>query len=181
MITIHDSETVLSTHRKTWFVFLFTGITSFLMMLAPILLYGVLRGVLFEFEIVFSFSFLLLIATVWWWGVWTATFIAFSNYYLDVFIVTDERILHIDQHGPFSRTVAELRLERIQDVVIEQHGLLPTLLHFGTIRVQTAGEAPSFSFHAVPHPSVVKETVMKAQRAVLLRHQHDTDGDGAVT
>jgi len=172
MITLHETEKVLATYRKTWFVFLFTGITSVLMMLAPLLLYAFLSSVLESVFSVIPFELLLLITVLWWWAVWTSTFIAFANYYLDVFIVTDERILHINQHGPFSRTVAELRLERIQDVTIEQHGLIPTLIHFGTIRVQTAGETGSFSFVSVPYPAKVKETIMTAHGAALARHRN---------
>lgn len=171
MITIHDTERVLATHRKTWFVFLFTGFSSLLMFVGPLLLYALFPSGFVILAEQVSAQLLWFILVLWWWAIWTGTFIAFSNYYLDVFIVTDERILHINQHGPFSRTVAELRLERIQDVAIEQHGLLPTLLHFGTIRVQTAGESPSFSFHAVPRPADVKELIMQAHRAAIMRHE----------
>ena len=143
------------------------------MMLAPLLLYVFLRGPLEAFFAAVSFEFLLLITVLWWWGVWTSTFIAFSNYYLDVLIVTDERVLHIDQHGPFSRTVSDLRLSRIQDVSIEQHGLLPTLIHFGDIHIQTAGEAPNFRFTSVPRPASVKETIMQAHRAALAKRHHE--------
>lgn len=179
MIVLHDTEKVVATHRKTWFVFLFTGITSFLMMLAPFVLYAIMRAALDPLITALSFHLLLLFAVIWWWGIWTSTFIAFSNYYLDVLVVTDERVLHIDQHGPFSRTVSELRLSRIQDVSIEQHGLLPTLIHFGDIHIQTAGEAPNFRFTSVPYPTNVKEVIMQAHRAALARRhtpgEHEPD------
>ena len=180
MITLHDTEKSLATYRKTWFVFLFTGITALTLSLAPLLirlLYALSPVPLTD---ILPLEFFWLLTVLWWWGVWTSTFVAFMNYYLDVFIITDERILHIEQHGPFSRTVAELRLERIQDVSIEQHGLLPTLLHFGTIRVQTAGEALSFAFEAVPHPGDVKELIMQAHRASLMRHKHLQQNGGGV-
>src|SRR5512147_723006 len=40
----------------------------------------------------------------------------YIDYYLDMWIVTDHRILDMEQHGLFARTVSELRLDRIQDV-----------------------------------------------------------------
>ena len=148
---------------------------SIAMILAPLLLFVFLPSLIRPVAHTISPEAVWLVVVVWWWIVWSGTFIAFANYYLDVFIITDERILSIDQIGPFSRTISELRLERIQDVTIEQHGLLPTLLHFGTIRVETAGESPSFRFDFVPHPLAIKEIVMRANRTALFRYHREGD------
>jgi len=173
MISLHDTEKVLGTYRKTWFVFLFTGVAAITLALAPFILFIILLISPIDVFANLPLSLFWFVTILWWWGIWSSTFIAFSNYYLDVFLVTDERILHINQLGPFSRKVAELRLVRIQDIAIEQYGIIPTLLHFGTIRVQTAGEAPSFSFNSVPRPTALKEIIMNAQRAALIRqHKH---------
>jgi len=172
MISLHDTERVLGTWRKTWLVFLFAGFTSLLLFLAPFVVLWLLNHSQIETPIQVPRQLFGLLSVLWWWSIWTGTFLAFMNYYLDVFVVTDERILHIEQHGAFSRSVAELRLERIQDVSVEQHGLLPTLLHFGNIHVQTAGETRAFMFESVPRPEQLKEVVMQAHRAALMRHQN---------
>lgn len=85
----------------------------------------------------------------------------FVEYWLDVFIVTDKRILDIDQHGLFSRTVSELRLYRAQDVTAEVKGMLHSLIDYGDVYVQTAGEVERFKFEDVPHPNHVAKLILE--------------------
>src|SRR3989338_3096464 len=47
---------------------------------------------------------------------WLFVLHTFVDYYLDVWIVTNERIINIEQRGLFSRTVSEQKLYRVQDV-----------------------------------------------------------------
>ena len=41
-----------------------------------------------------------------------------------MWIITNDRILDIEQHGLFARTVSELRLHRVQDVTAEIKALI---------------------------------------------------------
>ena len=87
---------------------------------------------------------------------------AFVDYWLDLWVVTNRRILHIEQKGLFHREVAELELSRIQDLTSETQGIVATLLGYGTLSVQTAGEEPRFVFHDIPHPDSVRAVIMNA-------------------
>lgn len=98
----------------------------------------------------------------------------FVEYWLDVFIVTDKRILDIDQHGLFSRTVSELRLYRTQDVTAEVKGILHTLLDYGDVYVQTAGEMERFRFEEVPHPNHVAKLILELAEADRREHLEET-------
>lgn len=82
-------------------------------------------------------------------------FIRWLDYYLDVGIVTTERVVDIDQQGLFRRNVAELDVKMVQDVAAERSGILPTFFNFGDVVIQTAGERPNFTFHAVPNPDAI--------------------------
>ncbi|MDO8582350.1 MAG: PH domain-containing protein [bacterium] len=75
----------------------------------------------------------------------------FVDYYLDTWIVTNERLINIEQKGFFFRTIAELRYYRVQDVASEVKGILPTLFHYGDVTVQTAGTQPRFTMKQVPN------------------------------
>ena len=72
--------------------------------------------------------------------VWILIYGFWLDYYLDTFIITDKRLVDIEQSGLLGRTVAEQRLYRVQDVTSEAQGLLATMFHFGNVYVQTAGE-----------------------------------------
>lgn len=87
-------------------------------------------------------------------------FLFWTLYYLDMWIITSNRIIDIEQHGLFSREISEIPMIRVQDVTIEIHGLLETLLKFGTIRVQTAGER-EFFIKGVPKLYEIKNTILK--------------------
>lgn len=89
------------------------------------------------------------------------SFQIFVEYWLDVFILTERRILDIDQKGLFSRTVSELRLYRTQDVTAEVKGMLHTILDYGNLYIQTAGEIERFHFEDIPHPNHVAKLILE--------------------
>lgn len=72
------------------------------------------------------------------------------DYYLDVWIITNQRIINIEQKGLFARIISEQRLSRIQDVTSEVKGILNTLFGYGNVFVQTAGEEKRFNFWEIP-------------------------------
>jgi len=79
-------------------------------------------------------------------------FSAFIDYYLDVWIVTSERIINIEQKGLFNREIAEHSLDKIQDVSGEQKGIFQTFFSYGSVHVQTAGEIQRFIFQQIDNP-----------------------------
>lgn len=84
----------------------------------------------------------------------------FVDYYLDVNIVTDRRIVDIRQDGFFHRTISELSLDEVQDVSASVNGPFATLMHYGDILIQTAGTLPNFTFSSIPHPYQVSKEIM---------------------
>lgn len=100
--------------------------------------------------------------------IWLFGFLVWIDYYFDIWIITNERIVNIEQRGLFMRQVSELRFLRVQDVTSEVEGLLPTILNFGDVIVQTAGEESRFVFRQVADPYRVKDIIMR------LAKEHDT-------
>jgi len=91
----------------------------------------------------------------------------FVDFYLDVYIVTDRRIVDIAQNGLFKRTISELNLRQIQDVKATVTGIASTLLHFGDVNIQTAGDKPNFVFQAIPHPYEISKKILDLHEAYL--------------
>lgn len=85
---------------------------------------------------------------------------AWIEQYLDVAIITTNRLVHIRQIGLFNRRVAELGLDRVQDVSAHMHGYLQSVMQFGTVVVETASGAPDFVIHNVSKPHVVANTIL---------------------
>lgn len=92
---------------------------------------------------------------------WLFLFQNFMDYYLDVWIVTNKRILNIEQTGLFARTVSELRLYRVQDVTSSVNGFVETMFDYGHVEIQTAGEKARFIFEQIPHPTIISKSILE--------------------
>lgn len=93
----------------------------------------------------------------------------FVDYHLDVWIVTDMRIVSIEQTGLFNRIISELNITKLQDVTSEIKGKIQTFLDFGQVYVQTAGEKGRFVFEQVSHPSEVAKVVLQLHDRAVKR------------
>lgn len=96
--------------------------------------------------------------------VWLYGFLVWIDYYFDVWVITTERIVNIEQKGLFVRHVSELNFSNVQDVTSEVEGLIPTILNYGDVYVQTAGEESRFTFRQVGDPYAVKDMVMRLSK-----------------
>jgi len=94
---------------------------------------------------------------------WLFLYIKFIDYYLDVWILTDERIVQIKQKSLFNRQIAEFDLASVQDVSSKTKGILGTFLQFGTLFVQTAGARELFDFSLIPRPNIIEKKILDAQ------------------
>lgn len=101
---------------------------------------------------------------------WLFLFQNYIDYYLDIWIVSDRRILNIEQHGLFGRTVSELRLYRVQDVTSEVRGFWKTMFNYGDVHIQTAGEEQRFIFEDVPRPSDVAKLILDMSEVQRKKH-----------
>lgn len=115
------------------------------------------------------FPALLLAASAYILFIWLFFFFSFIDYYLDVWIITNERIINVEQQGFFSRTISEQRLFRVQDVTSEVVGVLPTFFKYGNVYVQTAAEKDRFAFEQVPDPNGVRDTIIRLAETERIR------------
>ncbi|MDP3985286.1 MAG: PH domain-containing protein, partial [bacterium] len=126
--------------RRHPFVFFKVIIVFIFLVGLPILLYFAINtaypGYLMSSG---AFPFLVLGASVYYLSIWLFFLTEFTDYYLDLWVVTNDRIVNIEQHGLFGRTVAELDLYKVQDVTSDVRGMISTFLNYGNVHIQTAG------------------------------------------
>ncbi|MBI5794065.1 PH domain-containing protein [Candidatus Uhrbacteria bacterium] len=99
------------------------------------------------------------IGSIYFLSVWLFAFLEFTDYYLDTWIITNERIINIEQQGLFNRTASELDLASVQDTTAEIRGIWQTLFTYGNVFVQTGGEKARFHFKNIDNPEHVKELI----------------------
>ena len=98
---------------------------------------------------------------VWLLITWTLAWSTFTKYFLSAWVLTNQRIVDIKQHGYFNREVSSLFLSRVQDVTTDVSGALPSLLGMGNIKVQTAGEDIEFVMRGIPRPEQMRDLILK--------------------
>ena len=95
----------------------------------------------------------------------------FIDYYLDLWVITNDRIVDVNQEGLFARTIAELDLYKVQDVTSNIKGFFHTFLNFGDLHIQTAGERSRFHFKNVRDPHALRKEIQELVR-VDRKHHH---------
>jgi uncharacterized membrane protein YdbT with pleckstrin-like domain len=157
-------EVVILLLRRHWFVLfmrLLSIIAAIFVLIGVYLFYSSLNS---NFQESAYYNLLLFGESLGILFVWNFFFVLWVDYYLDAWIVTNERIINIEQRGFFNRDISELKLTKIQDVTSEIHGVIPTLFNYGNICVQTAGSIERFIFQQIPDPNRVKNLIIQLQK-----------------
>ncbi len=173
-IQLEEQEHIVLIVRKHWFMLVRDAIIPLLCFVVPVSLYlffgarvqALAHIATFPHESAIAFFCISL------WGLitWMILFFMWTDYYLDMWTITDQRIIAIDQRGLFRRSIASFRYERLQDINIEIDGPVATFLDFGTLRAQTAGgDKEAFHISGVPNPRDIKTQILRTADQALAR------------
>ena len=165
-----SGERIVKIVRRHWFNILQQYIVVAGMLLLLFLSFEILPNI-FSFSddgtaLMFIQSFFAIV-------IWLYIFIIWIDFYFDVWVITDTRIVNIEQKALFMRHISELKFSKIQDVSIEVEGFIPTILNYGDIHIQTAGTKGRFLFHKVPDPYKLKGLIMNMQNRAIKKAQKE--------
>lgn len=171
-----QGEHVIFTLRRHWITFLSTIIVFIILGTIP---FGVAYGAKLLFpEMIWSesaaYPVIVLITSLYCLFALLFFYIRFIDYYLDLWVVTNERIIDIAQNGLFSRTITELELGRIQDATTDVRGVIPTFLHYGELNVTTASSTNTIIFHQIPNPDHVRQELIGLAANYRKTHRHES-------
>jgi hypothetical protein len=144
-------------------IFIFTRrhVAAFLPILATILVMAILGGAItFILAGLIDYNIALLLGSTFLLFLLLFTLAEFFDFYFDLYIVTDRRVVDIDQNRFFNRSVAELLFEDVQDVESSSKGILATIFHYGNVEIQSAGTKPNFTFSQVANPNEVAAIIL---------------------
>jgi uncharacterized membrane protein YdbT with pleckstrin-like domain len=130
IIHLKDDEQVLRVVRNYWLIYVPQLILGFLLIAAALFL-------------------MLPLMSLGWYGLAIMVVaIAIGSYYgtrtlviwyWNVFIITNLRIVDVNQYGFFRRTVAEVSYDKVQDITYSIDGFWHALFNFGVVHLETAG------------------------------------------
>lgn len=154
--TLGPNEHIVAIFRKHPLSLWVSGFVHFVLAIIP---FGVFP---FISSLMISGQLLSIIFWVYLIMLWVSFFIQWTDFMLDTWILTNERLVDIEQKGLFTRRISTLSLDRIQDVTTFESGLIDTFFKIGTVTIQTAGEEREFVIPSARNPQRVKELIMQS-------------------
>lgn len=166
----HDDEVVLLYLHRHWYTLIGHFVYAFFGAILPFVLIFLFGTIIVNYHlsklVVFLFS-------AYYMFLWYMLAYMITMYVMDIWIVTNMRIIDSTQQGFFNRTVSEISLGNIQDISTVITGMIPTTMNFGDVEVQSAGAEEHFKFKQIPNPMYVKEVISKA--LADYKHTHFKD------
>lgn len=162
---LEPGEVVLKEVRKYWLFFALQLVPFVLLAFLPLLIPSIIKSV----PALAAFSHFggwgtpvgRVALGCWWLLLWSSVFNICTQYFLNAWIITNQRIVEMEQHGFFHREVSSLLLGRVQDVTIQTEGILHSVLDIGDINVQSAGAQERFTMDNVANPPALRDLILQ--------------------
>lgn len=149
-IQLKPDERVVSVYRRYGLTYVGAMIVAFILLLLPFFLvtllfsYGMFGVIGFFALLLFAVLYSLKKVILW---------------YDNVFVVTNLRVIDIDQRGFFDRSVSGFTYANIQDVAYRIKGVLATLFHVGTITIRPIEGSVHIELHRMRHPAKIVDVI----------------------
>lgn len=155
-----ENEKIYLVVRQHWLILLIKLKIVALMLVLGLGLWAYIPTLLGDFfteQIQLAFNLFMYLYML---GLLLGTLLVIIFYYLHLQIITNLRMVDVDQFSLFKRNVSEIQIENIQEVTSKSHGILPTIFNYGNVTVQTSGSQIEFDFERVAHPEQIKKMIL---------------------
>ena len=162
-IRIDPGEKIVLKTRKHWIILVrdTLGTAALGILIFPLFALIAWSGLL-PIPITISPAFVTFASALWLLLIWLALSVLWTNYYLDVWLVTNHRVFNIEQVNLFNRRVATWGMERVQEITVKIENPLQVFFDYGTMEIQTAGPtAENATMEGIPHPDRVRTIILE--------------------
>ena len=154
-------EKIMYVVRRHWITFLPVIIFFVVLLAIPAVLYWLILNTLSALlQNPIYYVATVLLAGIYYLSVVLFFYTYFVTFHLDLWVITNDRLLDVEQKTLFARTVSEVDLYQIQDASSEVHGIFPSIFNYGNLNLQTAGPVPKFIFRNVANPNKLREEIL---------------------
>ena len=158
---LQDDETIVAKIGYHWIIYVGIIINGIFLALLPLILFVVGERTDFFVPTTVTLKGILLLYLVWLLALWTATVAQLTVTALNQWVITNRRIVSVDQTGFFDTLIASWQYNNVIEVSAEKKGILQTVLNYGHIEIQTAGMADEYEQMAnVPDPEYVRSLII---------------------
>lgn len=98
-------------------------------------------------------------------------FIEFFNYYLQILIITNFRVIQLDKTVYFRSDQDSVDVGEIQNIVVQKKGPIKTILNYGEIIITLSSAHATKIIQCVPNPDYYFRKINKTKRQYLISRQ----------
>jgi len=159
---LDKNEYIIFEARRNWIVLWGKTIGLLFSILIPIFIFSLLGATNFVTFSGNKDALFMVFVLSWIFLVWNLMFVAWTDHYLDIFVITNKNLIDIEQKGIFNREVSVLSLDKIQDITTKVGGFVPTVIGYGDLFIQTAGSEKEFILKSIDKPNFVRSKIKEA-------------------
>ncbi|HRY52240.1 MAG TPA: hypothetical protein P5089_00095 [Candidatus Portnoybacteria bacterium] len=163
--TLAQNEQIVLMARRHWFFLAVSLLKAVAVSLVPWVVAFALA--FFDLSFVNQQAF----SAVFWYFALIFWFISFCygvliwvDWYLDLWILTNQKIIDIQQMGLFKRLVMTYVIDNIQGVAIKTHGPLASFFKYGDAEIKISGQANPVVFQQIPNAALVQEKILQTHQ-----------------
>jgi len=166
--TLSPNEKIVLMARRHWFFVLIALLKPVALAILPWLVAFIIS--LFNLSLTNEQA----AAFIFWYFAWLFWSICFCwgvliwvDWYLDLWILTNQKIIDIQQMGLFKRLVMTYGINNVQGVVVKTGGPFATFLKYGDAEIKIAGQANAVVFREIPQPLLVQDKILQTHQDYL--------------
>jgi hypothetical protein len=95
----------------------------------------------------------------WFFVIWNIGFVMWTNYFLNILVVTNLHIIDINQNGLWYREISTLNLQKVQDISSKTEGIIASILNYGELEIQSAGSLENFIVKDIQNPDLIRQKI----------------------
>lgn len=146
---LREHETIRMTLHRHWIILVFHFFYFIVLILTTWFFLSYKSSIL---QIIFSEGLYWTLLSIYWIVFLTFILLDWINDELDLFIITESRVIGIEQLSALSRSVSECSLDRVQEVNAHTTGILQTIFGYGDVHIHTASETSNMIVKYAPYP-----------------------------
>lgn len=154
-----DEEVFVLIRRSLYTNFGWAFRASFYIVL-PIIIFLILTNFGIDLSPNIPNSFFYVLPVAYYSVIFTYMLIKFNDWYYNLVIITNKRLIRYSFNPLSTYRVAEANLDRIEDVSQSTVGFFPSIFNYGDLFIQTAAQRGKFLIKSIPRPTWVRNILV---------------------
>lgn len=85
----------------------------------------------------------------------------FAAWYFNISVITNSRVIDMEQRGFFDKTVSGITYDKVQDISYRQKGLWQTIFKYGSAQLQLTNTNTKIRLNNIHHPEEARELLLE--------------------